>query len=101
MPEQEDHILLSKQASLKRLAIPLFLVTAGIYFFVALNQFLFVCTVDYTFLFFGAMYIIFAFVYLFRSTSQTMQKMLANSGEVSNSGQAFPPEYPTGIKSQE
>jgi len=77
MPEQEDHILLSQQASLKRVAVPLFLVTAGIYLLAAINQFFFVCQVDHTFVFFGAMYGIFAFVYLCHSTSESIQKMLS------------------------
>ena len=84
MAEQEDHILLSKQASLKKLAVPLFLITCSIYFLVAINQFFFMETVDYTFLGFGGLYAILAFTYICHTTSQTRRKIMAARQESSN-----------------
>ena len=84
MTEQEDHILLSKQASIKKLAVPLFLITGTIYFLVALNQFFFMETVDHTFLVFGAMYGMFAFTYICHTTSESRRKLLALKEEEPN-----------------
>jgi hypothetical protein len=74
--EQEHHILLSKQANIKKLALPLFMATGIVYFLVALNQYFFSCTIDYTFIGLGFIYGIMAFTYVCHTSSQFLQKLL-------------------------
>ena len=74
--EQETHILLSKQANFKKLALPLFLITGLVYLIVAINQFLFWCTVDYTFIGLGFIYGALTLTYVCHTTSQYLQKLI-------------------------
>ena len=74
--QPENHILLSKQANFKKLALPLFMATGIVYFLVAINQFLFWCTVDYTFIGLGFIYGILTMTYVCHTTSQYLQKMM-------------------------
>ena len=66
------------ETSFRKLAVPLFLTTAAIYFLVAFNQ----CTpygsVDKTFLFFGGLYICLSALYLGSSATQRRRKILSD-----------------------